>query len=94
MNLNSDKNRAWALPIAGLVLVIAPYRASGQPGPAESPSNIECLEHLEIPNYPPLARTGRFEATRTLKVLLSNRATIQSIGLSLQGKAVSLESVF
>jgi hypothetical protein len=95
MNSISDKNwRVGASLIAGLLLVVAPYRASGQPGPVESPSNIECLERLEIPDYPPLARTARLQATQTVKVLLSNQATLQSIELSLREKAVNLEKFF
>jgi len=95
MNPISDKNwSAGASLIAGLLLVIAPYRASGQPGPVESRSNIECLEHLEVPDYPPLARQARIQATQTVKLLLSDQATIQSIEHSLQGKAVNVERLF
>jgi outer membrane biosynthesis protein TonB len=94
MNPTSDKSwRANAWLVAGLLLVIAPYRASGQPLPAESPSNIECLERLEIPDYPPLARSARIQATQTVKVLLSNQATVQSIEI-LKGKAVDIEKFF
>jgi hypothetical protein len=82
MNPISDRNRkAGASLIAGLLFMIAPHRASGQPGPAESPSNIECVEHLEIPDYPPLALSGRFQATQTVRVLLSDQATVQSISI-------------
>ena len=80
--------------IAGLLLVIAPYRASGQTGPAESPSNIECLERLEIPDYPPLARQARVQNIQTVKVLLNDHATIQSIEQGLQGKLVSFDRLF
>ncbi len=80
--------------IAGLLLVIGPYRASGQPGPAESSSNIECLEHLEIPEYPPLARQARIQAIRTVKVLLSDQATIQNVEQSLQGKVMKFDALF
>jgi hypothetical protein len=91
MNPISVKHgRAGALQIAGLLLMIAPYRASGQSGPVEVPSNIGCLEHLEIPEYPPLARVARLHAIQAVKVVLSSQATIQSIGFSLQGKAASL----
>ena len=66
MNRFSNKNRrVRASLITGLLLMIAPYRASGQPGPVESSSNIECLEHLEVPDYPPLTRTSRFQAVLT-----------------------------
>jgi hypothetical protein len=95
MNPISDKNwRIGASLIACLLVVIAPRRASGQPEPVESPSNIECLEHLEIPDYPPLARTGRLQATQTVKVLLSDQATVQNIELSLQEKSVNLGTLF
>ena len=75
MNPISDKNwRVGASLIVGLLLVIAPYRASGQPGPAEGPSNIECLEHLEVPDYPPLPSQARIRVIQTVKVLLSDQA--------------------
>ena len=84
--MNSILDKHWRVGgslIAALLLVIAPYPALGQPGPGESPSNIECLERLEIPNYPPLARVARREATQTVKVHLSDQATLQSIEVSL-----------
>ncbi len=80
--------------VAGLFLMIAPYRALGQPGPVESPSNIECLERLEIPDYPPLARQAQIQAIQTVKVLLSDQATVQNVESSLQGKTVNLERFF
>jgi hypothetical protein len=89
MNPISDKNwRAGASLMAGLLLVIAPYVASGQALPMESPSNIECLERLEMPDYPPLPRTAGVQATQTVKVLLSDQATVQSIENSFQAKAI------
>ena len=95
MNPISGKDcRVGASLIAGLLLVIAPYRASGQPGPVESPSNIECLEHLEVPDYPPLPRQARLQAIQTVKVLLSDQATVQGVDHSLQGKAVNAERLF
>ena len=95
MNPNADKNwRVGASLIASLLLMIAPHRASGQPGPAGSPSNIECLERLEIPDYPPLARSARIQVIQTVKVLLSDQATIQNIEQSLQGKVVKLDRLF
>jgi hypothetical protein len=76
----SDKNRSpGALLIAGLLLAIAPYCSLGQPAPAETPSNIECLERLEIPEYPPLPRQAQIQVIQTVKVLLSDQATTQSI---------------
>src|ERR1700686_3339157 len=95
MNPISDKNwRVGTLLIAGLLLVIAPYRASGQPGPVESPSNIECLEHLEVPEYPPLPRQAHVQAIQTVKVLLSSQATVQNIESSIEGKHPTVEKDF
>jgi hypothetical protein len=90
----STKWIAGILLIAGLLLVIAPDRASGQPGPAESPSNIECVEHLEIPEYPPLPRTARIQTIQTVKVILSDQGTLQSIESNLQGKYPTVEKDF
>src|SRR5437868_1523509 len=87
MNPIYDKNwRAGAVLAVRLLLVVAPNRASGQPGTRamESPTNIECLERLEAPDYPPLARSARVEATQIVKVLLSDQATTQTIESSLQ----------
>ena len=77
--------------IAGLLLLIAAYHASGQSRPVESPSNIE---RLEIPDYPPLARTARIQVIQTVKVLLSDQATVQNVEQSLQGKAVIVDRYF
>jgi hypothetical protein len=95
MNPIPDKNwRLGAALTAGLLLVVAPHRALSQPGPVESPSNIECLEHLEIPDYPPLARTANIQVTQTVKVLLSDQATAQNIQHSLQGNPIKFEMLF
>jgi hypothetical protein len=89
MNLIPEKNlRISASLILGLLLVIAPYRASGQPGPAESRSNIECLQRLEIPEYPALPRQAQIQVIQTIKVILSDQATVQDIESSLQGRAI------
>lgn len=76
--------------LTACLLLITLYCASGQPGPGENSSDIGCLEHLEIPNYPPLARTARSKVTQTVKVLLSDQATVQSVESRLQGKAADL----
>ena len=95
MKTISDKNRRIGPSlIAGLLFVIAPYRASGQTASVESPSNMECLEHLEVPDYPPLARQARLQVTQTVKVLLSDQAAVQSIEHSFQGRAFDLEKLF
>ena len=80
--------------IAGLLLVMAPYRASGQAGLAESPSNIGCLERLEMPDYPPLPRQARIQGTQTVRVLLSEQATVQTVESSIQVRTTAVEKAF
>src|SRR5271170_1081519 len=95
MNPIFDKNRrGGALLTAGLLLLIALYRAAGQTGSTEDTSNIGCVEHLEIPEYPPLARVARSKVTQKVRVLLSNESTIQRVESSVQGKAANLERLF
>jgi hypothetical protein len=52
------------------------------------------LERLEIPDYPPLARLARIHVIQTVKVFLSDQATIQDVEQSLQGKVVKLDGFF
>ena len=95
MNRNSGKNsKASTVLIAGLLLVIAADRASGQAAPVEGSSNIECLERLELPDYPPLARMVRITSIQTVKILLSAQATMQSIESSAQTKTAATEKDF
>jgi hypothetical protein len=82
--------RVDASLIAGLLLVIAPHCAFGQPGRPETPSN----KRLEIPEFPPLARQARIQVVQTVKVLLSNQATIENVEQSLQGKVIKLDRLF
>jgi len=90
-------DRNWSVGaslLGGLLLLIVPHHASGQPGPAESPSNIECVEHLEIPGYPPLARSAAVQVIQTVKLLLSDQATVQSIEQSLRGQVAKFDPLF
>ena len=69
----SGRLRGWAgAPlIVALLLAAAPYRVGGQGGPAESPSSVECLERLEMPDYPPLGRVVGVQGVQTVKVCVS-----------------------
>jgi len=95
MNPISDKNwRVGAPLIAGLLLGMVPYRASGQAGPTEGPSNVGCLERLEMPDYPPLPRQVRIQGIQTVKVLLSEQATVQTVESSFQARTTAVEKAF
>jgi hypothetical protein len=88
------ESRVGGWLFAGLLFVIVPSTASAQAGPAEGSSNIACLEHLEVPDYPPLPRTARIQVIQTVRVFLSDQATAQTLESSLQGKAANTEKYF
>jgi len=95
MNRISGRNWRASTPlIAGLLLMMAPCRVPGQAGPAESPSNIGCLERLEMPDYPPLPRQARIQGIQTVKVLLTEQATVQSVESSIQVRTTVVERAF
>lgn len=95
MNSISAKNWRASGPLtAGLLLVIAPHPAAGQSGPAVDLSNVGCLERLELPEYPPLPRTARIQVIQTVKVLLSDQATVRNLEQSLQVKTAEVERSF
>ena len=95
MNRTSSRNwRAGPPLVTGLLLVIVPYRVSSQTGPAESPSNIGCLVRLEMPEYPPLARTVRIQGIQTVKAFLSEQAAVQAVESSFQAKTTDVENAF
>jgi len=60
----------------------------------ETPSNIECVERLEVPDYPLLPRMASLQATQTVKVLLSEQATVQTIESSPQARTIEVEKAF
>jgi hypothetical protein len=92
--ISDDVWRASAVIVVGMLLVAAPYRASGQPQSVDGPSTIGCLERLEVPDYPPLPRTAQIQAVQTIKVVLSDQATVQDVESSLQGKHPNVEKDF
>ena len=63
--ISIEKRLAGSSQITALFFAIAPHGASAQPAQQETPSNIECLERLEIPDYPPLPRTARIQAIQS-----------------------------
>jgi len=92
MNVIFDKRCTFL--IVGLLLMIVPSSGPGQALPGESPSNIECVERLEIPDYPRLPRQARIQATQTVRVLLSEQGTAERIESSSQGNAVNVDRFF
>jgi hypothetical protein len=59
--------RAYLLFLAGLPLV------------AQTETNISCVERLEIPTYPPLAKQASIAGALTATVLLTNDASVGRI---------------
>jgi len=85
--------RAVALA-AGLLLTTAPYPASGQVGPADSQSNIACVERLEMPDYPALPLAARIQGVQTVTVSLSQEATVQIGESSFESRSTGVERYF
>ena len=49
---------------------------------------------MEIPDYPPLPRQVRIQGIQTVKVLLSEQATVQSLESSIQVRTAEVEKAF
>jgi hypothetical protein len=95
MNRHSGWNwRAGAPLTAGILLMIASYGVSGQAAPAEGPSNIECLERLEVPEHPPLPRAVHIQGVQTVRVLLSEQSTVQTVESTIQVRTSAVEKIF
>jgi len=90
-------NSGWrtAIPLIHtlLVLTVAPS-ASAQLGEKDSPSGIECLERLEVPNYPALPRQARIQGTLTVKVQLSDQSSVKSVESTFQGLSGRTNTLF
>jgi hypothetical protein len=74
--------------------MIAPYGVSGQAAPAEGPSNIECLERLEMPEYPQIPSQAGIEGVQTVRLLLSEQAIVQTIESTIQTKFPAFKDAF
>ena len=46
---------------------------------SDDPANASCIERLQVPVYPPLAKMARITETATVSVMLGPDAAIQSI---------------
>ena len=55
---------------------------------------MECLERLELPVYPPLARSGRFTGMLTVRVVLSHQLAVQNIEHDFQSKIPRAAELF
>ena len=57
-------------------VLVMPGIAAAQ-NPFEPETNIGCIERLQMPAYPPLAKQAQLEATITASVLLSPKPTVR-----------------
>jgi hypothetical protein len=64
--------------MAALGLVVLPIQVLAQPA-TDAGSNIQCVERLEIPEYPALPRQARIQGTQTVVVLLADGASIATV---------------
>jgi hypothetical protein len=52
------------------------------------------VEHLEVPEYPQLPLAARVQGVQTIKVLLSEQATVQAVESSLETRSAGAEKYF
>jgi len=55
------------------------HAQAGKTEQSQGDSGAACIERLQIPDYPPLAKQAAISGTLTTSVLLSTLATVQSI---------------
>ena len=63
--------------VAALIMMTSGLRLGTAQNPFEPETNIGCVERLQTPAYPAMAREARVEATITASVLLSPKPTVQ-----------------
>ena len=80
------------LKTALLVFVVSPLALS-QSTTADD-TNASCIEKLQIPNYPPLARHARLSGTFTTTVVIGPDATVQSISSEMVAKFSQSKGIF
>jgi hypothetical protein len=63
--------------VAALLLTTLGPRIGTAQNPFEPETNIGCVERLQMPAYPAMARQAQVEATITASILLSPKPTVQ-----------------
>jgi hypothetical protein len=63
--------------VAALLLAMLEPRTGTTQNPFEPETNIGCVERLQMPAYPAMARQAQVEATITASVLLAPKPTVQ-----------------
>jgi hypothetical protein len=61
---------------------------------AQGSTNIDCVERLEIPRYPPLATAARIEASITASVALSSNGAVQDITVTAESRYRPAKDLF
>jgi hypothetical protein len=67
--------------------------AVAQQAPADDTTNVECVEKLRLPAYPPLAKAARVKATLTVVVHLASDATADAVSISGENRALFVVDV-
>jgi hypothetical protein len=62
--------------VAALLVMSGPRIGTAQ-NPFEPETNIGCVERLQMPAYPPLAKQAHLEATITASVVLAPKPTVR-----------------
>src|SRR4051794_6704594 len=61
------------------VLLVAGLRIGTAQTPVEPDANMDCIDRLQMPTFPPLARKARVQGTINAAVVLSSQGTVQTI---------------
>ena len=77
------------------LLVVALSALAFPQGIAADETNASCIERLQMPVYPPLARQARLSGTYTVSVLLGPDASVQGISSEMESPiSPSRKSIF
>src|SRR4051812_37526287 len=77
----------------GWIILMLQYTAVAQTA-TDQLLNGGCIEHLESPEYPAIARQARVQGTQVVRVLLSDQATVQTFESEFQGNSGRTEKYF
>ena len=73
------KTQFWGVAVGIAAIFTGSASAQGHDSPPEGDSSLACVERLQVPTYPVIARAARIEGSVTASVFLSSEASVQRI---------------
>jgi|SRR5579862_4436566 len=89
--------KLWAIFVRLLVVIVLSGTLNGQtnsPPHAHDGTNMDCIERIEIPRYPPLATQARIESSITASVALSSDGAVHDIKITAESKYKQARNLF